>query len=252
MFEEPSGFINKTKSPAPRAYGECEVVSTVSIARATTGHLRIIFRLLLRRASLSAGARMKSTGVRYCGPFACAFLLTLTSCGADLNPGPGNDPLHTAGVIAELPRLQAGEKIRVTVYGEASLSGDYQIDPEGFITLPLMGTVKAAGYTRSELEMELAKDLKGEYLRNPKVTVSVVEFRPLYILGEVEKPGAYPYSVGLDPMSVIALAGGPTYRASRSTILVRHSGESAMREYAQSSMIPIMPGDIIKVPQRYF
>jgi hypothetical protein len=227
-------------------------VSTARFARAAIGYLRISFRFLRRGVSISDGAVTKSVAARVCGPVVCAFLLTLTNCGADLNPGAGNDPLHTASLSTELPRLQAGEKIRVTVYGEASLSGDYQIDPEGFITLPLMGTVKAAGYTRSELEIELAKDLKGEYLRNPKVTVSVIEFRPLYILGEVEKPGAYPYSVGLDPMSVIALAGGPTYRASRSTILVRHPGESAMREYPQTSMIAIMPGDIIKVPQRYF
>src|SRR5207302_8220577 len=85
-------------------------------------------------------------------------------------------------VAAGPPRLQAGEKIHVTVYGEPSLSGDYQIDPSGFVSLPLAGTVKAEGSTQSGLERALAKKFRGEYLRDPKVTVSVVEFRPFYIM----------------------------------------------------------------------
>ena len=86
------------------------------------------------------------------------------------------------------PRLEAGEKIRVIVYGEASLSGDYQIDPSGYLSLPLAGTVKAAGLTQAELEQELAKKFRSEYLRNPRVTVNIMEFRPFYILGELKNP----------------------------------------------------------------
>src|SRR5271156_2701148 len=83
---------------------------------------------------------------------------------------------HQILAESQAPRLQAGEKIRVTVYGEASLSGDYQIDPSGYIALPLAGTVKAAGFTQPELEKELAKKFRSEYLKSPKVTVSVAEF----------------------------------------------------------------------------
>ena len=175
-------------------------------------------------------------------------------CSSGPELGPASEAQQQAIVAAatESPRLQAGEKIRVTVYGEASLSGDYQIDPSGYIALPLAGTVKAAGFTQPELEKELAKKFRSEYLRNPKVTVSVSEFRPFYILGEIEKPGSYPYSSGLNAMSAIAIAGGPTYRASRSSILIQHPSESGMREYPLTSAIPILPGDIIKVPQRYF
>jgi polysaccharide export outer membrane protein len=186
--------------------------------------------------------------------FVCALFLVVSGCSNGLDLGPASEAQQRAIMAAasESPRLQAGEKIRVTVYGEASLSGDYQIDPSGYIALPLAGTLKAAGFTRPELEKELAKKFRGEYLKNPKVTVSVVEFRPFYILGEIEKPGSYPYSSGLNAMSAIAIAGGPTYRASRSSILVQHPGDSGMHEYPLASTVPILPGDIIKVPQRYF
>ena len=178
----------------------------------------------------------------------------LAGCGAGSNLGPASEAEQNAIVEAakSSPRLQAGEKIRVTVYGEASLSGDYQIDPSGYLSLPLAGTVKAAGLTQAELEQELAKKFRSEYLRSPRVTVSVMEFRPFYILGEIEKPGAYPYTSGLNVLSAIAIAGGTTYRGSRSTVLIQHPGESGMREYPLASSVPILPGDIIRIPQRYF
>jgi len=159
---------------------------------------------------------------------------------------------HQILAESQAPRLQAGEKIRVNVYGEASLSGDYQIDPSGFVSLPLAGNIKAAGLTQSELEQALAASFRSQYLKNPKVTVSVAEFRPFYIIGEIEKPGSYPYTSGLNVLSAIAIAGGTTYRASKSAILIQHPGESALREYPLDSSVPILPGDIIKIPQRYF
>jgi protein involved in polysaccharide export with SLBB domain len=150
------------------------------------------------------------------------------------------------------PKLQAGEKIRVTVYNEPSLSGDFPIDPSGFVSLPLAGTLKAAGLTQAELEQALAKKYSSQYLKNPKVTVSVAEFKPFYIIGEVEHPGSFPYTSGLNVLSALAIAGGPTYRASKSTVLIQHPGEPALKEYSIDAAVPILPGDIIKVPQRYF
>jgi protein involved in polysaccharide export with SLBB domain len=178
----------------------------------------------------------------------------LAGCGAGSNLGPATEAEQNAIVETSKgsPRLQAGEKIRVTVYGEASLSGDYQIDPSGYLSLPLAGTVKAAGLTQAELEQELAKKFRSEYLRSPRVTVSITEFRPFYILGEIEKPGSYPYTSGLNVLSAIAIAGGTTYRGSRSTVLIQHPGESGMREYPLASSVPVLPGDIIRIPQRYF
>jgi protein involved in polysaccharide export with SLBB domain len=98
----------------------------------------------------------------------------------------------------------------------------------------------------------LAKKFRTEYLKNPKVTVTVAEFKPFYILGEIEKPGAYPYTSGLNALSAIAIAGGTTYRASKSSVLIQHPGESGLREYPLAASIPILPGDIIRIPQRYF
>jgi polysaccharide export outer membrane protein len=153
---------------------------------------------------------------------------------------------------AQAPRLQPGEKIRVNVFNEASLSGDFQIDPSGFVSLPLAGSVQAAGLTQAELEQALAKKYSSQYLKNPKVTVSVAEFKPFYIMGEIEHPGSYPYTSGLNVLSAIAIAGGTTYRASKSTIQIQHPGETGLKEYALDTSVPILPGDIIRVPQRYF
>lgn len=150
------------------------------------------------------------------------------------------------------PTLQPGDKIKVTVFGEDRLTGEFEIDPAGFVSLPLAGTIKAAGLSKQQLEQTLTKKFRSEYLRDPKVTVDVSSFKPFYILGEVAKPGEYPYKGGLNAMSALALAGGTTYRASRSTILIQHPGESNFKEYPLSPMIPIAPGDLIRVPERYF
>ncbi len=188
-----------------------------------------------------------------CG-FALAIALQVSGCsgGANLGPVSAEEQQTYVAAATAAPRLQAGEKIRVTVYGEDKLSGDYEIDPSGLVSLPLAGTVKAAGLTQPELEAELARKFRTEYLKNPKVTVSIASFRPFYILGEVEKPGEYPYKSGLNVLSATALAGGPTYRASRSTVLIQRVGESSMREYPMSSNVPILPGDLVRVPERYF
>jgi protein involved in polysaccharide export with SLBB domain len=160
------------------------------------------------------------------------------------------DALKTAATNS--PVLAPGEKINVIVYGEASLTGDYLIDPSGYVSLPLAGSVKAAGLTPDLLQRNLEKQFSSKYLTNPKVTVEVVEFRPFYILGEVEKPGAYPYTGGLTVLSAIAIAGGTTYRAKTSEALIQHLGEDHMREYELNGPIPLLPGDIIQIPRRYF
>ena len=185
-------------------------------------------------------------GIALCLAIACG------GCEGGGVTGVATDVAPVMDSTSGVPRLQAGEKIKVTVFGEPNLSGDFLIDPGGFVSLPLAGTVKAGGRTKLELEQELAKKFRGEFLRNPKVTVDVAEFRPYYLLGEVNKPGEYPYKSGLNLMSAIAVAGGQTYRASNSTVLVQRAGETAMKEYSINTNLPIYPGDLIRVPQRYF
>jgi protein involved in polysaccharide export with SLBB domain len=150
------------------------------------------------------------------------------------------------------PDLQRGDKIKITVFGEDRLSGEYEIDPAGFVSLPLAGTVKAAGLSKQQLERALAAKFKSEYLRDPKVTVDVTSFKPFYILGEVGKPGEYPFKGGLNVLSAIALAGGTTYRASGSSVFIKHSSDQDFMEYPLSASIPVVPGDLIRIPERYF
>ena len=149
-------------------------------------------------------------------------------------------------------QLQAGDKVRVTVFGEDKISGEYEIDLDGFLSLPLAGTMKAAGQNKMELEGIIATKLKSNYLKDPKVTVDVVTFRPIYVLGEVQKPGEYPYRSGLNVMSALAVAGGSTYRASNSRVMIQRFGEPALKEYALDPSVAILPGDVIRLPERYF
>lgn len=175
----------------------------------------------------------------------------LAGCDSTVRAPNASAPMM-ASAATGAPRLQTGDKIRLTVFGEAGLSGEYEIDPGGFVSLPLAGTIQAAGATKSELEQTLTKKFRGEYLKAPKVTVDIANFRPVYVLGEVEKPGEYPFKSGLNVVSALAVAGGNTYRASQSRVMIQHPGETAFSEYPLSPAIQVQPGDVIKVPERYF
>jgi polysaccharide export outer membrane protein len=141
-----------------------------------------------------------------CGRIVGAIMLLLLVAGCSaLTADQGAEIGATPASPPEL-RLAAGDKVRVIVFGEDKLSGEYQIDNSGGLSLPLAGTIPAAGLTKVELEESLTKKLKGAYLRDPKVTVDVTSFRPFYVLGEVSKPGEYPYRSGLNVLSAIAIA----------------------------------------------
>jgi protein involved in polysaccharide export with SLBB domain len=160
---------------------------------------------------------------------------------------------RTASLPRQAPRLQAGDKVKLVVFGEDKISGDYEIDQNGRISVPLIGAVRAAGLTKKDLEQALAARLReGQILRDPVVTIDVSSFRPFYVLGEVEKPGEYTFRNGLNVMSAVAVAGGYTYRASKSKVMVQRAGEKNFTEYELSPDIPIHPGDLVSVPERYF
>ena len=183
--------------------------------------------------------------LRVVGLLALVFLVS--ACGG-LNSDAG-------GGLATTPvelRLAPGDKLRVTVFGEDRLTGEYAIDNGGTLSLPLTGTIQGAGLTKSELEQAITTQLKTQYLRNPKVTVDVVSYRPFYVLGEVQKPGEYQFRSGLNVLSAIAIAGGATYRAAPSKVLIQRSGTTEEKEYPQSSTVLVMPGDVVRVPERFF
>jgi len=179
------------------------------------------------------------------------FAIGLGAAGCSTDFGPvvvEPDPIPLSQVAAH---LQPGDRIKVLVYGEPNLSGIYQVNPAGSVSLPLAGTIRAAGRTRGELE----RDLTNKYsvtLQEPQVSIEVIEFHPIYVMGEVLKPNTYPYQAGLNALTAVSMAGGLTYRASRSTVRIQHPGETVWREYAMSAAVLISPGDLIQVPERFF
>jgi protein involved in polysaccharide export with SLBB domain len=190
--------------------------------------------------------RMRTRG--YLRIVGLVVLALLASACSGLNPELGENLGNKTGDL----RLAPGDKVRVTVFGEDRLSGEYQIDNAGMLSLPLAGTIQGAGHTKPELEQMLTTQLKNQYLRNPKVTVDVVSFRPFYVLGEVQKPGEYPFRSGLNVLSAIAIAGGATYRAHTSKVMIQRSGSVEMTEHPQSPTVLVMPGDVVRVPERFF
>lgn len=145
-------------------------------------------------------------------------------------------------------RLGAGDKLRITVFGEDDLSGAFEIDGQGFVRLPLIGQLPAAGLTAFGLESHIGEAyLKGGYLLSPKVNVEVTGYRPFYILGEVTKPGEYPYVNAMTAENAIALAGGFTDKAVTSSLYVRHQNEPTEREVALDATTRIRPGDVVRV-----
>ena len=137
------------------------------------------------------------------------------------------DQQSMAAVATAPATLQPGDKIRVDVFGEDKLGGEYQLDQAGQVSVPLAGTVKAQGMTQAQLEQALAKKFRTDYLRNPKVTVTIATLAPFYIIGEVQKPGQFDYRSGLNVLTAMAVAGGlPTGPAA---IPLKSSGAAKPR-----------------------
>ena len=110
---------------------------------------------------------------------------------------------------------------------------------------------KIRGLTQAQLEQTLAQKYRGE-LRSPKVTVTIATLAPYYMMGEVKSPGQFAYRSGLNVLTAMAIAGGPTYRANRSTVQIQRRGDTQKRDYPISASVPVLPGDVINVPERYF
>jgi len=149
-------------------------------------------------------------------------------------------------------RLGAADKIRVLVYNEPNLSGEYSVSSSGTLSLPLIGDVAAAGRTTDQIRQEIEQRLAAGYLRAPQVSIDVLEYRPFFILGEVNKPGDYPYTADLTVMKAVATANGFTYRADQKHVWLKHAGQSKEEKYTITSDLPLQPGDTIRIGERYF
>ena len=149
-------------------------------------------------------------------------------------------------------KLGSGDKIRVTVYGEPSLSGEFFVSGSGMTSLPLIGDVKAVGLTVREFQDAVQKSLSDGYLREPRVSAEVLNFRPFYILGEVTKPGTYPYTSGLTVLNAVATAGGYTYRADKNKVYIKHDGQTTETKEPLDPSTTVGPGDTIRIGERFF
>jgi polysaccharide export outer membrane protein len=149
-------------------------------------------------------------------------------------------------------KLGSGDKLRLIIFGEPDLSGEFTISGDGVVSLPLIRDVRAAGLTASQLQANVENAFKEGYLKDPRVSIEVLTFRPFYILGEVVKPGEYPYSNGITVVNAVALASGFSYRANQKKVLIRHAGATTEEEVPLTSATLVAPGDTIRIAERYF
>src|ERR1700712_1300002 len=148
--------------------------------------------------------------------------------------------------------LDAGDKLRVVVYGQEGLTNTYAIDAGGSITMPLIGSVPARGRTTAGLASEISAKLRGGYIRDPSVAVEIESYRPFFILGEVAAPGQYPYVPNMSVESAVAIAGGFSPRARRDSVtLTHHDGSGSMRVVVPLGT-SVSPGDTVLVGERWF
>lgn len=149
-------------------------------------------------------------------------------------------------------QLAPGDRLRLEAFREDTLSGEYVVNDQGYIGLPMAGEVQAAGKTLAELRQELTTLLGREYVRNAQINLDMVSYRPIYILGEVQKPGEYAYVEGMSVHALVAKAGGFTFRANESVVFIRHGKEANELAYQLTSGAAVLPGDTVRIGQRYF
>lgn len=148
--------------------------------------------------------------------------------------------------------LGSGDEIRVNVFGHDDLSGKFNVGGNGMVSLPLIGNLRAGGRTIRQFEQAIVRKLRPDYLKNPRVSVEVLNYRPFYIIGEVKKPGSYPYVNGMKVINAVALAGGYTYRARENNLYVTRAADPKRRKRRADHDTVILPGDVIEVPERFF
>ena len=148
--------------------------------------------------------------------------------------------------------LGAGDKLRITVFEEEDLSGEFTVAGNGMISFPLIGDVPAQGKTVQAVQTEIVAKLSDGYIKDPRVSAEVLTFRPYYILGEVSKPGEYPYSDGMTVMNAVATAGGFTYRANSKFIFIKKADQTAEQRVRLDASLVLAPGDTVRVGPRLF
>ena len=149
-------------------------------------------------------------------------------------------------------RLGAADKVRITVFGEEGLSGEFFVSGAGRIAMPLVGEVDAVGLTTAELQLAIEAKLQDGYMKMPRVSAEVLNYRPFYILGEVKKPGEYPYTNKLTVLKAVATAEGFTYRANTKRVFIKRAEAETEKEFPLDQATAVEPGDTIRISERFF
>jgi protein involved in polysaccharide export with SLBB domain len=223
--------------------GACQGMSPGSDARDAQ-----VARVLCCCVAQRMGGVLKKISKFLCG---IAFILAASGC----TPGPALESIQVRipvrGALGAYT-LGPNDQVRVQVYNEAAITGDYVVDSAGFVAIPVAGRVKAAGLTTEQLERRITSKLNGDIIKDAHVTVQISNYAPFYVRGEVKKPGEFPYKPGLTLGDAVALAGGYTYRADESKAFVRPVGTGREIIHPLGVDPPISPGDNIRIPERFF
>lgn len=174
--------------------------------------------------------------------------ISLAGCVSDIARTP-------PGASAPAPyvyRLAPDDRVRINTYGEPNLSGEFQVNSEGRISFPLVGMIQAQGLTLGEFASALTTQLDAHFFRNPRLVVDIVGSRPIYVLGEVNKAGQYPYQSGMTVLAAVASAGGFSYRANQKIAMIRHNGQTSEQREPLTADLIVQPGDTIRIKERYF
>lgn len=187
--------------------------------------------------------------------FAIAIALLLAGCSSGPAPISANT---NAQANVSAPRqsiylLDAGDKLRVITFGEEDLSGEFVLDEQGNLDMPLIGDVPARGKSLQDVESAIIARLKEGYLKDPRVSLEILNYRPFFIQGEVKTAGQYPYKADLTLQDAVAIAGGYTYRANQKVVFIRKlDNNQEVQIPLGRERIYIQPGDNIRIPERFF
>jgi polysaccharide export outer membrane protein len=182
-----------------------------------------------------------------------ACLVGLVAASVVACSGPPSSLTELPDVAPGTYRLGPGDQVRLITFGEDQLTGEFRVDAGGDISLPLIGNVKASGLTPEQLAARVRDSLRRNNLfRDPSVSVEVVQYRPVFVLGEVNRPGQYPYQPGMTVVTAVAVAGGFTYRAVENAFSIVRGANGKSGEGRAVRETAVQPGDVITVYERHF
>ncbi len=194
---------------------------------------------------------MRNVLVRGCRSTCVGLMAALALSACSTNPPPANFLASGGNAPERAYRLGSGDKLKINVFGEDNLSGPAEVTAQGTVVLPLAGEIPARGQTLSEFRENVLRRLADGYIKNPRVTIEITNYRPIYVHGEVKGGGEFQYKSGLSLRDAIAMAGGYTYRADQSYVYISRNGQPEA-ELPLTSNVAVLPGDNIRVPERFF